>query len=225
MGRKMVEFPVDPPLSKMLLISEELGCSEEMLTIVAMLSVPNVYFRPKDNEQKADAAREKFYVPESDHLTYLHIYEQWKENKYGSEWCQKHFLQYKALKKVREVRQQLLEIMQTLKIEIKSVGMNEWDTVRICICAGYFNNAAKIKGIGEYVNLKTGTPCVLHPSSAIYGLGFTPDYIVYHELVMTSKEYMQCVTAVEPEWLAEMGPVFFSVRKADKQGYFKRKEE
>lgn len=46
----MVEFPVDPPLSKMLLTSEQLQCSEEILTIVAMLSVPNIYFRPKENE-------------------------------------------------------------------------------------------------------------------------------------------------------------------------------
>jgi hypothetical protein len=59
---------------------------------------------------------------------------------------------------------------------------------------------------------RTGMPCHLHPSSALYGLGYTPDYIVYHELVMTSKEYMQCVTAVEPEWLAELGPMFFSIK-------------
>ena len=55
-------------------------------------------------------------------------------------------------------------------------------------------------------------PCYLHPSSALYGLGYTPDYIIYHELVFTVKEYMQCVTAVNPEWLAELGPVFFSVK-------------
>ena len=73
-------------------------------------------------------------------------------------------------------------------------------------------NAAKFKSVGEYINCRTGMPCHLHPSSALYGLGYTPDYIVYHELVMTSKEYMQCVTAVEPEWLAELGPMFFSIK-------------
>jgi len=59
-----------------------------------------------------------------------------------------------------------------------------------------------------------GMPCFLHPTSALYGLGYTPDYIVYHELVYTSKEYMQCVTAVDPEWLAELGPTFFSIKVA-----------
>ena len=71
----MVEFPLDPPLSKMLIISEQFGCSTEVLTIVSMLSVPSIFFRPKGREQESDAAREKFFVPESDHLTLLHIYD------------------------------------------------------------------------------------------------------------------------------------------------------
>ena len=87
LGRKMVEFPLDPPLSKMLIISAELGCSSEILTIVSMLSVPSIFFRPKDREQESDAAREHFQVPESDHLTLLNVYEQWKMHKYDTEWA------------------------------------------------------------------------------------------------------------------------------------------
>jgi pre-mRNA-splicing factor ATP-dependent RNA helicase DHX38/PRP16 len=60
LGRKMVEFPLDPPLSKMLIISADLKCSLEILTIVSMLSVPSIFFRPKDREQEADAKREHF---------------------------------------------------------------------------------------------------------------------------------------------------------------------
>jgi pre-mRNA-splicing factor ATP-dependent RNA helicase DHX38/PRP16 len=81
------------------------------------------------------------------------------------------------------------------------------------ICSAYFHQSARLKGIGEYVNMRTGMACHLHPTSALYGRGFTPDYIVYHELVMTSKEYMQCVTAVDGTWLAELGPMFFSLKE------------
>ena len=35
-----------------------------------------------------------------------------------------------------------------------------------------------------------GMPAHLHPSSSLSGLGFTPDYVVYHELIFPSKEYM-----------------------------------
>lgn len=30
-------------------------------------------------------------------------------------------------------------------------------------------------------------PCHLHPTSSLFGMGYTPDYIIYHELVMTTK--------------------------------------
>ncbi|CAF2018389.1 unnamed protein product [Rotaria magnacalcarata] len=54
-----------------------------------------------------------------------------------------------------------------------------------------------IPGTGECVSLRTGMPCHLHPTSALFDCGLTPDYIAYHELIMTTKEYMQCVTCVD----------------------------
>ena len=212
MGRQMVEFPLDPPLAKMLLVGHYLGCSSEVITIVSMLSVPPIFFRPPDRAEESDAAREKFFVPESDHLTLLNCYLQWKANGYRTDWCNDHFLHAKTLKKAKEVRQQLLDIMETLKLPISTVGHGHWDVIRRAICAAYFHHAAKMKGFGQYNNCRTAIPCHLHPSSALYGMGDIPDYIVYHELVMTSKEYMQCVTAVEPEWLADLGPMFFSIK-------------
>jgi pre-mRNA-splicing factor ATP-dependent RNA helicase DHX38/PRP16 len=184
MGRKMVEFPLDPPLSKMLLMAESLGCTAEVLTIVAMLSIPNVFYRPSDRAEESDAMREKFLVPESDHLTLLHVYQQWKTNGFGTEWCNEHFVHAKAMKKVREVRTQLTDICTQLKVNVVSCGTN-WDVVRKAICTAFFHNAARLKGLGQYVNLRTGVPCHLHPTSALYSLGFQCDYIIYHELVGT----------------------------------------
>jgi len=216
LGARMVEFPVDPPLAKMLLVGERLGCSSEMVTTVAMLSVPSPFFRPKEREEQSDAAREKFFVPESDHLTLLNVYQQWKNNGFRSDWCASHFLHAKGLRKAREVRSQLLEIMSAQRVSLRSAA-HDWDTARQAVCSAYFQNAARLKGIGEYLNCRSGMKCHLHPSSALYGLGYTPDYIVYHELVLTTKEYMQCVTAVEPAWLAEQAPMFFSLKTAGKR--------
>lgn len=207
----MVEFPLDPTLAKMLIFAEEMQCTAEILTIVSMLSIPTIFFRPADRAEESDAAREKFFVPESDHLTFLHVYQQWKQHQFSTEWCKEHFIHAKAMRKVREVRSQLADIMKQMHVPIVSCGTS-WDVVRKCLCAAYMHNMAKLKGIGEYVNLRTGTPCHLHPTSALFGLGYTPDYVLYHELILTSKEYMRTVTAVEPQWLAELGPKFFSIR-------------
>jgi pre-mRNA-splicing factor ATP-dependent RNA helicase DHX38/PRP16 len=92
----------------------------------------------------------------------------------------KHFLHPKLLRKAREVRSQLEDILKSQKLAILSVG-TDWDVIRKCITAGYFHQAARVKGIGEYMNCRTAAPCVLHPTSALYGLGFMPDYVVYHE--------------------------------------------
>ena len=49
---------------------------------MSCLSVPNVFYRPREREEESDAMREKFMVPESDHLTLLNVYQQWKANGY-----------------------------------------------------------------------------------------------------------------------------------------------
>ncbi|KAG2050187.1 P-loop containing nucleoside triphosphate hydrolase protein [Suillus hirtellus] len=213
-GRKMSEFPMEPSMAKMLIASVDMRCSAEMLTIVSMLSVPSIFYRPKERMEEADAAREKFNVPESDHLTLLNVFNQWKSHGFRDEWATRHFLHPKLLRKAREVRAQLEDIMKFQKMEIISAG-TDFDIVRKAITAGYFHQCARVKGIGEYVNIRTGLPTHLHPTSALYGLGYTPTYVVYHELILTSKEYMTQVTAIDAMWLAEFGAVFYSVKFKD----------
>ncbi|KAI4920458.1 DEAH-box RNA helicase prp16 [Alternaria conjuncta] len=218
LGRTMTAFPMDPSLAKLIITATEMECSEEMLTIVAMLSVPSVFYRPKERQEESDAAREKFFVPESDHLTLLHVYTQWKVNGYSDGWCIRHFLHPKALRRAKEIRDQIYDIMSKQKMKLVSCG-TDWDVIRKCICSGYYHQAAKVKGIGEYINLRTSVTIQLHPTSALYGLGYLPDYVVYHELILTSKEYMSCVTSVDPHWLADMGAVFYSIKE---KGYSAR---
>lgn len=128
LGKDMVEFPLDPPLAKMVIFAHALGCSDEVITIVSMLSVPNLFYRPSGREEEADGMREKFYVSESDHLTLYNVYEQWRRNGCKAAWCAKHFLHHKSLIKAKEVREQLVEVMQLQKMTPKKSG--DWDIIR-----------------------------------------------------------------------------------------------
>ena len=75
LGRRMAEFPLEPPLSKILIASVDLGCSDEVLTVTAMLSVQNIWYRPKEKQAQADSKRSKFFQPEGDHVTNLAVYQ------------------------------------------------------------------------------------------------------------------------------------------------------
>ncbi|GAM86012.1 hypothetical protein ANO11243_040220 [Dothideomycetidae sp. 11243] len=223
-GLRMTSFPMDPSLAKLIITSVDYRCSEEMLTIVSMLSVPSVFYRPKERLEEADAAREKFFDPASDHLTLLNVYQQWKANGKKDGWCVRHFLHPKALHRADEIRNQIKDIMGFHKMELISAGYDT-EIIRQCVCSGYYHQASKRKGLGEYVNLRTSVAVQLHPTSALFNSGDPPDYVVYHELILTAKEYMSCVTAVDPHWLADLGGVFYSVKEKGYSAKDKRTTE
>lgn len=62
-----------------------------------------------------------------------------------------------------------------------------------------------------YNNLLNGGTSNIHPQSALFSVGVPPEFVTYHEVVMTTRPYMHCITAVQPQWLVEAGPKFFSL--------------
>ncbi|CAK7899162.1 pre-mRNA-splicing factor ATP-dependent RNA helicase Prp16p [[Candida] anglica] len=220
-GRSMAQIPMDPALAKLVLLSckPEFSCSDEVITIVAMLSVPSVWFRPKERAQEADRARERFLVGESDHLTLVNVYKQWRNAKRSSSWCARNFLHHKSLLRAHEVKQQMISILQAAKLPIVCSKSDE--IIRKCICAAYFHQSAKLSksnitggGTSEFIHIRHNyMKMYLHPTSALNG-DLAPAYVVYHELILTNREYMSCVTAVDPIWLLEYGYIFYGVSKA-----------
>jgi ATP-dependent RNA helicase DHX8/PRP22 len=206
LGRKMAEFPLEPQLAKMLLTSIILGCSEEVLSIVAMISVENVFYRPKEKQAVADQKKSRFFQPEGDHLMLLTVYELWKNSKFSNPWCYENYVQARAMRRAQDVRKQLVGIMDRYKLTIVSAGRN-YNKVRKCICAGYFTNAAKKDPQEGYRTMVEGQPVYIHPSSALFNKN--PEWLIYHELVLTTKEYMRTVMSIEPKWLVELAPKFY----------------
>jgi ATP-dependent RNA helicase DHX8/PRP22 len=220
-GRKLAEFPMNPQLAKMLIAGVDYKCAEECLTIVAMLSVQNVLYRPKDKQAAADAKHAKFYQAEGDHLTLLTIYQQWANNKFSNTWCFDNFIQHKQLKRALDVRKQLQSILTRYNLPIESCGRN-WLQIQKAICAGYFVNAAKKDPQEGYKTLVDQQPVYIHPSSSLYYK--QPAWCIYHQLVLTSKEYMREVLAIKPEWLIEVAPQFYKTADQYKLSKRKRRE-
>ncbi|ETV98701.1 ATP-dependent helicase HrpA [Aphanomyces invadans] len=219
LGKKMAEFPMDPQMGKVLLTSVVLGCAEEILTILSMLSVENIYFRPKDKQAAADSKKAKFHQPEGDQLTLLAVYEAWKHAKFSNPWCYENFIQARAIRRAQDVRKQLLSILDRFKMEVVSAGKN-YNKIRRAIVSGYFANTAKKDPQEGYRTMVEGQPVYIHPSSALFNKN--PEWVVYQELVLTTKEYMRNVMAIEPKWLVELAPAFF--KKGDPTKLTKQKK-
>ncbi|KPI35485.1 Pre-mRNA-splicing factor ATP-dependent RNA helicase prp22 [Cyphellophora attinorum] len=219
LGRKMADFPMEPALAKVLIASVDSGCSEEMLSIVAMLSVQSVFYRPKEKQTQADQKKAKFHDSHGDHLTLLNVYNGWKNSRFSDPWCFENFIQKRQIMRARDVRQQLLQIFTRYKHPVISCGRNTLK-VRQALCSGFFRNSARKDPQEGYKTLIEGTPVYMHPSSALFGK--PAEHVIYHTLVLTTKEYMHCATVIEPRWLVEAAPTFF--KEADKGKLSKRKK-
>ena len=221
LGRKMADFPMEPALAKTLIFSTALECSDEILSIVAMLSVQSVFYRPKDKQQQADQKKQKFHDPHGDHLTLLNVYNGWKGSKFSNPWCFENFIQARSMRTAQDVRQQLVSIMDRYNHRIVSCGRNTMK-VRQALCSGFFRNAARKDPQEGYKTLIEGTIVYLHPTSAMFGK--PSEHVIYHTLMLTTKEYMQYTTAIEPKWLVEAAPTFFKVAATDRLSKRKKAE-
>lgn len=122
-GTIMAELPLPAKHSRMLLKSSEMGCSSEIVSILAMLQLQDVFVRPKygDIIQKAKMQHRNFEVAEGDLLTLLNVYNSFEKNQNNNKlWCHRFFLNYNQLCKARKIRTHLIDLMRSYKIPLKS---------------------------------------------------------------------------------------------------------
>merc|ERR1719397_335117 len=211
-GKMMSEFPVDPQLAKTLLVSPKYGCSSEMLSIVALLSVPPIYQRPGDKKQQADRAHEQFAHVEGDHLTLLNTYHAYRQNNSDNTWCRRNFISHRSLTSADNVRRQLSGILSRLGLEIVSGNFNApdfYENMQKALIEGYFTQIAHFEpGQNMYLTVKDNQCVSLHPSCS---LDRKPEWVLFHEFVLTSQNFIRNCTAVQGEWLLDVADHYYDM--------------
>ncbi|CAN1794691.1 Probable pre-mRNA-splicing factor ATP-dependent RNA helicase DEAH4, partial [Linum perenne] len=216
-GRTMAELPLEPSLSRTLMEANENGCLSQALTVAAMLSAETTLLpnrNSKNNEKKRK--QEPIDLPDGsgfgDHIQMLQIYEHWDENDYDIRWCRDHGLQERGMVFVKDVRKQLCQIMQ----KIAKDGEHGCRNLRKALCVGYANKLAeKMVHHNGYRTIGFKPQLVqVHPSSVLKpdDDGMFPNYVVYHELIATSRPFMRSVCSVEMRWVV---PILKKLEKLD----------
>lgn len=108
------------------------------------------------------------------------------------DWCFKNYLNSRHLKSAFDVRDQLKTILEKLDVFVKDELPLKVNTTPIkkCILSGYFTQVALLQKNNVYLTAKDSQVVIIHPSSV---LAYRPEYVVYHELILTKKNYMRTV--------------------------------
>lgn len=224
-GRYMAYFAVEPMLSKTLIKSFEFGCSYEVIEVISMLTVPDVFYRPREKRELADKMKRRFDNYSGDHLTLLNVYRKWEASGFSKDWCTDNFIHEKSMKKARDVKNQLIRLMEVVDkkesgIQLSLVSCkNKLEQVQKAFVSGFFKNCAKRSSNhghtdedGVFRTLADNLAVYIHPSSSLFKIPGV-DYVIYHTLVLTNKEYMHCATKIDPAWLVQYASKVF--RKAN----------
>lgn len=227
LGRRMAELPLEPQLSKILIASEKYKAVNSIMTICAMLSVNNsIFYRPKDKQIHADNAHKSLYSPVGDHLTLLNTYNSWEASDYSMQWCYENFVQYRSMRRAQDVRIQLEAMLDRVEVDATDSDTNNIDdvAVRKAIASGYFYHTAHLDRTGQYKTAKTKQTVYMHPSSCLFKGDDVqlPRWLIYHELVLTQKEYMRSCIEIDPSWLTEVAPHYYTEQEVADQSKQKR---
>ncbi|KAK8809587.1 hypothetical protein WA158_000530 [Blastocystis sp. Blastoise] len=213
LGRRMAEFPCDPQMAKAIIQSEKYGCSEEIITIISMLDSSNsIFYNPKNQKLASEVAHKRFSRGTfGDHIALLVIYNEWKETNYSQAWCQENFIQYKSMKRARDVREQLEGLCERVEVQLVS-NERDYISIRKALCEGFFANVARVEKSGEYHTLKKNKVVSIHPGSSLFNQERPCDCVLFHELVYTTKDFLRICTEIEVSWIKEIAPHYFDVQ-------------
>ncbi|KAL0327356.1 UNVERIFIED_CONTAM: putative pre-splicing factor ATP-dependent RNA helicase DEAH4 [Sesamum angustifolium] len=216
LGRTMAELPLEPSLSRTLLEANECGCLSHALTVAAMLSAETTLLLGQSKSTDKKRKHTPSHLPDGsgwgDHIQLLQVYELWHQTDYNTDWCKENNLQVRGMIFVKDVRKQLTQIMQKIakgSMDVKTSKKwkedQDYRPLRKALCSGFANQLAErmIRHNG-YRTLGFKSQLVqVHPSSVLKPDedGMLPNYVVYHELIATSRPYMRNVCAVEMQWV------------------------
>ena len=182
-----------------------------------MLQVENVFQTPTSQAAKARSKHRDFEVEEGDLITLLNVFLEFnsvlesKGEDHCKHWCSTHFVKFKALQRANQ-------LLGRLRATLKRFGFNQQtrhqsmgatsDDIRRCIVSGMFPNAAYLHPSGVYRTVRGDIPLHIHPTSILYALK-PATWVVYAELIQTTKLLMKDITVIEPSWLEVLAPHYY----------------
>ena len=202
---------------------------EDIVSIISILQSDNIFYNQNSKKEIIEKKREKYIDSCSDHLTLRNIFKEYKNTNNKEQFCKENYLNDKALSKSMEIFKQLIGYLKKIKINeykndekmeindkitqidnyldsLKNEGIdnneNKNKLILKCLLTGYFNNIAKFTNDNFFNTIKGNQLCKIHPTSVLIKkpkLGKQYGYLIFNEIIITSKKYIKCCTLINYE--------------------------
>ncbi|XP_038548799.1 probable ATP-dependent RNA helicase DHX40 isoform X2 [Micropterus salmoides] len=221
LGELMVEFPLQPGLTRAVLKAASLGCEDLLLPVAAMLSVENIFIRPGHPEKQKEADKKHRALAAksggmNDFATLLSVFQSCKSSDRPSAWCKDNWIHWRALKSAFSVETQLRDILLRLQkkrdFPVETFDGNKSELFRRCLCTGYFTNVAR-RSVGKVFCTMDGHGSMvhIHPSSSLFDQEGELNWVIFHDVLVTSRVYIRTVCPIRYEWVKDLLPKLHEV--------------
>jgi HrpA-like RNA helicase len=203
----MTEFPLAPRQSRIIVeaILRYPNVIEETIIAAAFLSTQSPYLLPPGEEVEARKAHHLFRDPGGDFVSYLKLYRSYGDSTNKARFCEKNYLDERAMAEIVNVTAQLAAIVSDMDIPVLAGG----DTVDYlcCVARGHIQFVCVREGRETYRSL-TADRIIIHPGSVMFRMD--PRYIVAGEIVRTTRTYAMSVSPLSAGILERLSPDLFS---------------
>ena len=213
LGKKMVSFPLEPRLSRILLeaVEQYPKVVYNVLIIISFLSAKTPFLYPHGEEIESRHAQKKLADHGGDFFTWINLFYKFVGEKNKDAFCKKFYLDSRSINEIVNIHAQLCDMLREREYAIENKF--DYDDIVRCVCAGLKQYLCKKEKRRRptYFSM-TEREIRMHPGSFLFDS--SPDWVVGGEIVNTGRTYIRSA-AVVPEKLVKLnfGEIYYSLAK------------
>lgn len=206
-GKMMVRFPLEPRISRIIIeaIMRFPDVIDKALIAASFLSANSPFILPPNEEMEARKAHHRFRDMQGDFVTYLNIFNAYKQSDNKEKFCKKNYLDERVMAEIDNINYQLTQIVSDMNIPIVQ-GKGSFNDYLCCIACGMIQFVCIRTGRESYHSLTADHICI-HPGSVIFKQN--PVFIVAGEIVRTSRIFAMSVSPLTKPMLDIINPSLY----------------
>ncbi|KAI3632873.1 hypothetical protein MIR68_008948 [Amoeboaphelidium protococcarum] len=211
LGTQMAQFPLDPAMAKVLLLSKDSEYLSDVIDVISLLNVENIMVTPSDQRDKATEARRRFKSTFGDHIMLYNILQAYMKEcgnmkrKETAQWCRDHYINGRSIGLVMDTRRQLRDYCERIGFQLRAdaprldATSSLHEQIVATFLLGFPMNVAVLQQDGSYKDLKSNTIVSIHPASSLFThvIKQKAKAVFYHDLVWTTKKYIRTCSVIE----------------------------